>query len=99
MAINSTTIEVALVKFNDSLFSKSGSFSIGIEEESGRSYISIPVRNHLVEYEEYFEISADEYNKYLGDIESAIHLANRYRLKHEDDRLFYKPSKIRGTPT
>lgn len=87
------------MKFKDTNFSKFGRYSIGIEEKSGKHYISIPVRNNYVDYEEYYEISDNEFEIFSKDIEQAKELANRCRGQIEDIRLLYQPSKERGWPT
>lgn len=87
------------MKFKGILFSKNDRYSIGIEEESGKYYLSIPVRNNFAEYEEYYEISNAEFDVFSKDIVKARHLAQRCRERSEDARLMYQPSKERGWPT
>jgi hypothetical protein len=87
------------MKFKDTNFSKSDRYSIGVEEESGKYYISIPVRNNYVDYEEYYEISKSEFEYFSIDIVKAKDLANRCRERTEDKRLMYQPSNERGWPT
>ena len=50
------------MKFEDTFFSRVERYAIGIEKESGRHYLSIPVTNHMIDYEEYYEISESDYN-------------------------------------
>lgn len=49
------------MKFEDVYFSKEDRYSIGTETDSGRHYVSMPVSNGLVDYEEYYEIDAEQY--------------------------------------
>ena len=42
-----------------------------MEEESGKYYLSIPVFDHLVDYEEYYELSEDEFQLFERDEDSA----------------------------
>ena len=42
-------------------------FSLGIDEISGRHYFSIPVSNRLVDYEEYYEVTEQEYRTLMTD--------------------------------
>jgi len=39
------------MKFQDVFVSREHMFSVGIEKESGRFYVSIPVSNGMVDYE------------------------------------------------
>lgn len=87
------------MKFKDILVSKNDRYSIGIEEESGKYYLSIPVRNNFAEYEEYYEISPAEFDDFSKDLVKVRELAQRCRGRSEDQRLMYQPSKERGWPT
>lgn len=40
------------MKFNDTYVNVAERFSLGIEEVSGTPYLSIPVSNRMVDYEE-----------------------------------------------
>jgi hypothetical protein len=86
------------MKFNDTKFSKEHRFSIGIEEESKKFYISFPAFNGMAEYEEYFEISKEEYDHFILDENMAKPFVLRCKQRKEDDRLIYQPSVKRGTP-
>ncbi|MGB2222123.1 hypothetical protein [Neptunomonas sp.] len=86
------------MKFTDVAVNKDERFSIGIEEDSGRFYLSIPVRNEYVDYEEYYEITKDEFESYKVDLNSAQTLVNRCRKREVDNRLIQKPGRMRGTP-
>ena len=86
------------MKLKDTSFSRLGRYSIGIDEDSGKRYISILCRNSYIEYEEYYEIMADEYELFLDDSHKALEFADRCRNRQEDSRLFYQPSIIRGSP-
>ncbi len=41
------------MKFSDTFVSREDRYSIGAELDSGRPYVSIPVSNGVVDYEEY----------------------------------------------
>jgi hypothetical protein len=86
------------VKFNDVLVSKEERFSIGIEEESKRYYLSIPVSNPFVDYEEYYEIDRETFEQYQADMKLALEFVQQCRNRMMDDRLIIKPGKYRGTP-
>lgn len=86
------------MKFNDLLVSREHRFSIGVEEQSGRYYLSIPVSNRLVDYEEYYEIDKDTFERYQSDMCAALPLVERCRQRKADDLLILKPGTDRGIP-
>ena len=86
------------MNFVDAFFSQADRFSLGEETESGRLYLSIPVSNGPVDYEEYFELTPDEYEQFLADRKGAADFAEVCRLHLEDERLIQKPGRNRGTP-
>jgi hypothetical protein len=47
------------MQFDDIFIFKSERFAVGQEQDSGKYYLSIPVSNGLVEYEEYYEITQE----------------------------------------
>ena len=85
------------MKFQDIYVSKEKRFSIGIEKSSGKYYISIPVSNSYVDYEEYYEISKDIVDQYPKNIDKINKLVSEYRQRKRDDELIIKPGKNRGT--
>ncbi|MBF0315011.1 MAG: hypothetical protein HQK50_08125 [Oligoflexia bacterium] len=86
------------MKFKDANFSKEHRFSIGIEEESNKYYISFPAYNGIVEYEEYYEISQQEYLDFDTNLSNALTLLQRCKERKEESRLLYQPSIKRGSP-
>jgi len=86
------------MKFSDVFFCKKERFSVGIEEESGRYYLSIPVSNNFVDYEEYYEIDKMSFGLYQVDMDAAKKFVNRCRNREVDDLLLIKPGKDRGVP-
>ncbi len=86
------------MKFVDKSFSRSDRYSLGIEKDSGKYYLSIPVSNHLVDYEEYYELSEDEFQLFERDGNSAKNFAEECRKRNHDSRLIQKPGTMRGAP-
>jgi hypothetical protein len=86
------------MKFDDTFFSRDDRYSLGIESTSGRHYASIPVSNGIVDYEEYYEITPDQYQAYLGNRSAAIEFVESCRRHEHDDLLIEKPGGNRGTP-
>ena len=86
------------MKFVDSYFSKELRFSVGQEIESGRYYLSIPVSNRLVDYEEYYEIPKELHDAFLTNIEPLVKFAAQCRARQCDEWLMLKPGSDRGVP-
>lgn len=86
------------MKFEDTYFSRENRYSIGIESISGRYYVSIPVSNGVVDYEEYYQLTPAQYHEFLADPVAALDFVEACR-RHEHDRLLLqKPGSNRGTP-
>jgi hypothetical protein len=84
--------------FDDTYFSREDKYSLGIESTSGRQYASIPVSNGIVDYEEYYEITPDQYRAFLSDRDAAIEFVQSCRRHEHDDLLLEQPGNNRGTP-
>ena len=57
----SGVVNYAEVKFEDAYFAREDRFSVGVETTSGRHYVSFPVSNRIVDYEEYYVISSAQF--------------------------------------
>ncbi|MDX1878931.1 hypothetical protein SBE55_14010 [Mycolicibacterium sp. 141076] len=86
------------MKFTDVYFSREHRYSIGIESESERHYVSIPVSNGLVDYEEYYAISPQQAAVFPSDESAAINFVAECQRHEHDDLLIQKPGTNRGTP-
>ncbi len=85
------------MKFTDTLVLREERFSLGVEETTGKFYLSIPVSNGLVDYEEYYELDRATYDRYHADPKGALAFVARCRAREEDARLIVKPGSNRGT--
>jgi hypothetical protein len=65
---------------------------------SDRHYASIPVSSGIVDYEESYEITADQYQTFLSDRDAAIEFVESCRRHEHDDLLIERPGSNRGTP-
>lgn len=86
------------LKFNDVYFSREKYFSVGIEEDSGDCYVSIPVSNRKVDYEEYYRIDKTLLEKYKNDLGQLEYIAEECRKRMRDGDLIIKPGSDRGSP-
>lgn len=87
------------MKFNDLFVSRELRFSLGIEAASGRYYLSIPVANRLVDYEEYYEIDQAAFERYRLDPAAAEGFLARCRNREADGLLLLPPGSDRGVPS
>lgn len=86
------------MKFDDMFIFRHERFAIGQEIDSKRYYLSIPVSNGLVEYEEYYELTEEEASRFLSGLDEMRRLAEGCRARCQDGRLIMKPGSKRGDP-
>ena len=72
-------------------------FSLDIEEESGRTFVSIPVRNQMVEYDEWYEVDAETFARYRADPTLAYDFVERCKRRELDHLLLLPPGSDRGS--
>jgi hypothetical protein len=87
------------VRFADVLVNTDERYSLGVEEESGRHYVAIPVSNGVVDYEEYYAIDRPTFDRFLTDPVAAAGFVARCRARELDDRLMIAPGSNRGVAT
>jgi hypothetical protein len=83
----------------DVYFFRGDRFSIGVETRTGLHYASFPVSNGPVDYEEYFEITPEQYREFMSDHNAALAFVQSCRRRERDDLLMEQPGWNRGTPT
>ncbi len=88
----------ARLQFDDMMISQEEQFSLGVERATGVHYISVSVAAQMVDYEEYFELTEEEFFLLLDDPDAGQALARRCREGLEDARLFRRPGGP-GGPT
>ena len=86
------------MKFKNLLINREMLFSLGIEEQSGRYFLAIPVSNTLTDYDEYYEIDLLAFERYSSNPASAENFLSRCRNREVDDLLILKPGSDRGWP-
>jgi hypothetical protein len=84
------------MKFQDTSVDKENRFSIGTEKESGRYYLSIPVANRLVDYEEYYLITQEQHDQYPTNINDLTNFAESCRKRLNDHLILQQPGADRG---
>ncbi len=87
-----------MARFQDIHVYREALFSIGKDETTGSYYLSIPVSNRMVDYEEYYQISDQQFQAFEADRAAAQVFADQCRKRRHDDRLILKPGSDRGEP-
>jgi hypothetical protein len=87
------------VRFVDVLVNVQERYALGVEEESGRHYVAVPVSNGLVDYEEYYAVDRQTFDRFLVDPVAAVAFVTRCRARELDDRLMIAPGTDRGVAT
>lgn len=87
------------MRFADVLVNVEERYSLGVEEESGRHYVAIPVSNGLVDYEEYYTVDRSTFDRFLVDPAATVAFVTRCRARELDDRLMIAPGTNRGITT
>lgn len=85
-------------RFLDVQMSGKGRYSIGRDTQTGGWFLSIPVANMMVDYEEYYRLTKSEYDQFGQDGEAALAFAEACRMHTHDDRLILEPGSDRGKP-
>jgi hypothetical protein len=74
-------------------------FSLDVDRHSGRTFVSIPVQNRYVEYDENYEVDRETFARFLADPTLAHPFVERARRRELDHLLLFKPGSDRGDPT
>jgi hypothetical protein len=73
-------------------------YSLGQDVKLNCHILSIPVSNSLVDYEEYYKLTDDQYSTFTNDENSAKLFSDECRQRLHDDLLTLKPGTDRGVP-
>lgn len=71
-------------------------FALEIDEQTGRMFVSIPVRNQRIEYEEWYEIDKETFDRYTSDPTLAHEFVAKAKRRELDHLLLLKPGTDRG---
>lgn len=80
----------------DEFFSREHRYSLGVDSETGRHYLSIPVTVGAFDYEEYYALDDGHYARLLESPLDAANFADECRRREHDDLLIIKPGTNRG---
>ena len=87
-----------MARFQDIHVYREELFSLGKDQTTGGYYLSIPVSNRMVDYEEYYRISDEQFQAFQADGAAARVFAEQCRKRRHDDLLILKPGSDRGKP-
>ncbi|CAJ1586152.1 hypothetical protein [[Mycobacterium] wendilense] len=85
-------------RFDEVHFSPEHRYSLGIDRKVNGFYLAIPVSNGVVDYDEHYVLTREQYESFLADEEVALNFVERCRRRENDDLLIYEPGTNRGTP-
>ena len=86
-----------LIQLRDIIVRREYMFTLGVEEISGRFYVSIPVSNGMADYEEFYEIDRATFELFKRDPDAALPFVIRCRKRELDELLLIQPGTNRGT--
>lgn len=86
------------MKPRDEFFSRAERYSLGTDEESGRRFASLPVSSGAVDYEEYYELTDEQFAQFLAVPTDAVTFIEECRRREHDDLLLQNPGWNRGNP-
>ncbi|MFM2475426.1 hypothetical protein, partial [Burkholderia cenocepacia] len=66
-------------------------YMLGVDEATGRAYLSIPVSSGVADYSERYGISSEELELFIADGAAAAAFAAACRARTEDARLLEQP--------
>jgi hypothetical protein len=86
------------MKWNCVFVDRERRFSLDIDEETGRTFVSIPVelQEVKVEYSEWYEVDAETFERYRADPTLAHEFVERCKRREMDHLLLFPPGKNRG---
>lgn len=85
-------------RYDETLFSAEHRFSIGSDNKTGGYYLAIPVSNGVIDYDERYHITVEQYRAFVADLTSALDFVGGCRRREHDDQLIYPPVDRRGSP-
>lgn len=85
-------------RFRDTHVFREARLSLGVDDAAGGFYLSIPVSNVRVDYEEYYRLSAAEYRRLATDAAARARFAEECRRRERDELLILRPGTDRGAP-
>lgn len=73
-------------------------WALELDEQSGRTFVSIPVSNPYVDYEEYYEIDRPTFDRFAAEPAQAREFVEKAKSRELDHLLLLPPGRLRGEP-
>ena len=71
-------------------------FALEVDDDSGRCFVSFPVSNTLADYEEYYEVDRETFDRFAADPPLAHPFVARAKNRELDHLLLRPPGRDRG---
>lgn len=84
------------MRFRAILVNREHRYALEREARTDLPAFSIPVRNAVAEYDEYYRLSEPEFAELMSDPRAALTFATRCGRREMDDRLIVPPGTDRG---
>ena len=84
------------MRFQDIHVDTANRFSLGLDRETESHYVSIPVSNRLVDYEEYYVIEQSLVDGFPATFDAVMEIVSQCRNRELDDLLIIQPGSDRG---
>ena len=86
------------VKLKTEYINREKRFTLKVDENSHRCFLGLPVRNSMTEYDEYYEIDKETFERFKADPALALPMLEQAKARQIDHLLLYKPGSERGVP-
>jgi hypothetical protein len=84
--------------FSDTHVFREQRFAIGSDTQTNVYFLSIPVANQMVDYEEYYRLTADQYSQFSNNGAAGSMFAQECRARKRDNLIILAPGTDRGDP-
>ena len=85
-------------RFSDTHVFREQRFAIGSDTQTHGYYLAIPVANQMVDYEEYYRLTPDQYRLFSDNVSAGGVFADECRARKRDDVIILEPGTDRGEP-
>ena len=84
------------MRFRDIHVDSANRFSLGVDSKTGAHYVSIPVSNSRVDYEEYYAVDQHLVDEYPSNADAVMYVVTKCRNRELDSQLIIQPGSDRG---
>lgn len=73
-------------------------YGLGVDFDSGTPFLAIPVTIGVADYNEYYRVTKQDFERFGADPAAALSFADECRRREHDDLLIVQPGWNRGIP-